>query len=903
MRRERSDVSGPIIRPVLSLQPGARIGGYEIVSLLGAGGMGEVYRSRDMRLGRDVAIKIVSPRIAADADAVARFEREARALASLNHPNIAAIYDVIEHSQQPALVLELVEGDTLADRLAAKPLSIAETLHVARQLTDALDTAHEAGIVHRDLKPANIKITEAGQVKILDFGLAKAIAVAAAQGAEFDPANTPTITVHGTAQGVILGTAAYMSPEQARGKRIDKRTDIWAFGCVLFEMLAGKRAFDGETTYDVIAAIIERSPDLTRLRKDTPASVRRVIARCLEKDPKRRARDIAEVQVALDDDASAAKTSPTPQRSAITIGAAIVAVAVIGAAVWYGAGRRESRPAAPAEAEFVLPISGITNPTDSWGIASPDGQRLAFVARANDREPMIWIRSLQSATPTTLAGTEGVAGQVFWSPDGRHLGFRAGGRLKRVPVDGGPVQVICPLSNHLGATWGKDDVIVLAPANRDRLYRVPASGGTLEPVTKIDPKAENSHRWPHFLPDGRHFIFTVRTDRGINNALRLGSLDSAITTVLVESQSNAVYTDGYLLYVKDGALLAHPFDAATLTLHGSARAVAGPVLQNTSSAVATFSASANGRLLVYVAGPRPPSRLIWFDRAGKALSQVGAERIFLDVVLSHDEKRALFDTIDADHGTRDIWVIDIANGAITRVTNHPATDWGASWSPDDSEIVFASDRAGQSTIFKTASDGSGEAQLVYRGDIGVFAQEWLPDGRLLFFRDVIVAPQDLMAVRIGGQTAPETVLTLQTTRMNDTVSSRDGRWLAYTALEPGGPEVYVTSISGGQRFKISTQGGLLPSWRRDGRELFFATPQGDIMSVGVSPGPAFGQPVRLMRPCQTTTPPSVFRVGPAVKTFATSGDGQRVLAICESVSGTTNVTVALGWQSRLPAER
>ena len=617
--------------------------------------------------------------------------------------------------------------------------------------------------------------------------------------------------MHGTAQGVILGTAAYMSPEQARGKRIDKRTDIWAFGCVLFEMLTGQRAFDGETTSDVIAAIIERTPDLARLRKDTPASLRRVIARCLEKDPKRRARDIAEVRVALDDDAPAPKTSPAPRWRAIAIGAAIVAVAVIGAAGWYGAGRRDVRPTAPGEMEFVLPIGGNTNPAESWGAeppsqwytgVSPDGQRLAFVATGHDREPMIWIRRLQSATPAPLAGTEGVAGQVFWSPDGRHLGFRAGGRLKRVPVDGGPVQVICPLSIHLGATWSKDDVIVLAAANRAGLSRVRAGGGTLEPVTKLDPQAENSHRWPHFLPDGRHFIFTVRTDRGIDNALRLGSLDSAATTVLVESQSNAVFADGYLLYVKDGALLAHPFDAATLQLHGSARAVAGPVLQNTQSAVAAFSASADGRLLAYVGGSRPPNRLIWFERAGKALSQVGAERIYLDVVLSHDEKRALFATIDADRGTQDVWVIDIATGAPTRVTSHPAADWGARWSPDDREIVFASDRAGQSTIFKAASDGSGEAQLVYRGDTGVFPQEWLPDWRLLFFSDVSVdARRGLMAVKVGGQAAPEAVLTLQSTRINGAASSRDGRWLAYTALEPGGPEVYVTSISGGQRFK------------------------------------------------------------------------------------------------------
>jgi Tol biopolymer transport system component len=295
---------------------------------------------------------------------------------------------------------------------------------------------------------------------------------------------------------------------------------------------------------------------------------------------------------------------------------------------------------------------------------------------------------------------------------------------------------------------------------------------------------------------------------------------------------------------------------------------------------------------------------MWFERSGKPLSQVGTERIYLDVVLSHDEKRALFDTIDADHGTRDVWVTDIANGAVTRLTDHPATDWGASWSPDDREIVFASDRSGQSTIFRTAADGSGKPQLVYRGDTGVFAQAWLPDGRLLFYRDVAGdASRALLAIKIGAETTPETVLSLQATRFNGTVSSRDGRWLAYTTLEPGGPEVYVTSIAGGPPFKVSTQGGLQPTWRHDGRELFFATPQGDIMSVAVSPGPEFGQPVRLMRPCEATTPPSTFTIEPAVKTFDTSGDGQRVLAICQSFTEITNVSVTLGWQSRLAADR
>ncbi len=493
------------------------------MALLGAGGMGEVYRARDARLGRDVAIKILSPRIAADPGAVTRFEREARALAALNHPGIAAIYDVVESEHQPALVLELVEGETLADRIKLKTVSIAETLQVARQLTDALDAAHEAGIVHRDLKPANIKISESGHVKILDFGLAKALALAAGQDEESDQAHTPTITVHGTHHGVILGTAAYMSPEQARGRRIDRRTDIWAFGCVLFEMLTGRQAFGGETTSDVIAAIIERAPDLSQLPASTPAQLLRVIARCLEKDPKRRARDIADVRVMIDEELAPAPKAAPARWIYGTVAAAMAAVAATVIAASYIVSRRESRSPDVQQAEFMFPSAVAANPADSWAIASPDGQRIAFLWQSTGREPMIWIRHIRSSTPVPVPGTEGAAGQVFWSPDSRHLGFRAGGRLKRVPVDGGPVQVICPLSVHIGASWGKDDVIILAPVNRDGLYKVSAAGGSLEPLTKLDPKAENSHRWPHFLPDGRHFIFTVRTDRGINNNLRLGA--------------------------------------------------------------------------------------------------------------------------------------------------------------------------------------------------------------------------------------------------------------------------------------------------------------------------------------------------------------------------------------------
>lgn len=468
-----------------------------------------------------------------------------------------------------------------------------------------------------------------------------------------------------------------------------------------------------------------------------------------------------------------------------------------------------------------------------------------------------------------------------------------------MPADGGPVQVICPLVVHLGATWSKDDIIVVAPENRGALWKVPAAGGTLEPVTTLDTATENSHRWPHFLPDGRHFVFTVRTVRGVTNALRIGSLDSSETTQLAESQSNAVYANGDLLYTKDGALLAHAFDPSTRTLRGSPRAVAGGVRRNTSSAAAGFSASANGRLLTYLGGTHAPSRLLWFDRAGKPLAQLGEPGTFYRVVLSHDERRVAYSTVDATRGSHDIWVADTATGTMTRVTNHPATDWWPVWSPDDREIVFASDRAGQSTIFKVAADGTGEPQQVYRGDVGVMPLNWLPDGRLLFFRDVRVGESGaVLAVPVGRPAAPETVLSASSFRINHVAQSPDGRLLAYQVLKPDGLEVYVAEPDG-ERVKISRSGGMEPSWRRDGREVYFATPTGDIMAVSVSPGPVFGQPSRVMRPCENSGAVT-FRLHNADRKSAMTADGQRVLAVCDEVSNPP-ITVVLGWLAGPPA--
>src|SRR5688572_10274 len=811
----------------MPLAAGARIGGYEILALLGAGGMGEVYRARDARLGRDVAIKIVSPAIAADSAGLMRFEREARVLASLNHPNIAAIYGVDDHAGAPALILELVDGETLADRIARGPIAVAEALAYARQIADALDTAHEAGIVHRDLKPGNIKITENGTVKVLDFGLAKAIAAATAPDPAVDPAHSPTVTVHGTKGGVILGTAAYMSPEQARGKPIDKRTDIWAFGCVLYEMLTGRRTFGGETTSDVIAAIIERLPDMSKLPTAVPAHVRRVIERCLEKDPKRRARDIGDVQADLDVAPMVGPEKRPPAVWAAAVAAVMAAaIAIAGFAVW-----RAFRSTAATPTEFTL-----VPPEDTRLLGppapSPDGRQLAFIARQPDGRSSIWIRTLASMNAVPLQGTDGATGGLFWSPDSRSLGFFTAGRLKTIPAAGGPVVIVCPMTSYLGATWGANDIILLAPVNRTAIHRVAASGGTPEPITTLDTTRENSHRWPHFLPDGRHFLFTVRSDRAENQAIYVGSIDGGSPVRLVATQSNAIYVEpGFILHVRDGTLMAQPFDARARVLSGAASPVAAQVSQETPSAVAAFDASANGAVLTYRQSTGSATRLTWFDRTGRVLGTMGPAAQYQGVNLSPDSTQAAVDIVDTNHGTRDVSIVDSA-GAVRRLTTHTATDWMAIWSPDGKEIVFASDRQGHSSLFRAPADGSATERLVFRGDSGAFPNDWSPDGRQLLLhvdgpRGEAYARAYLLPLT-GGDPAPVMDARFPITNMK---FAPDGERIAFHSPETGSAEIYVMSLRNRRKVRISNNGGILPNWSRNGRELLYVNPQREIMSV------------------------------------------------------------------------
>ena len=886
----------------MPLAAGSRIGGYEILALLGAGGMGEVYRARDARLGRDVAIKIVSPSIAADAGGLMRFEREARMLAALNHQNIAAIYGVEDGAGAPALILELVEGETLAERIARGPIPVAQALAYARQIADALDTAHEAGIVHRDLKPGNIKITDDGRVKVLDFGLAKAIAAATAPDPAVDPAHSPTVTIHGTKGGVILGTAAYMSPEQARGKAIDKRTDIWAFGCVLYEMLAGQRLYVGETTSDVIAAILERQPDLSKLPGAVPPHLRGVIARCLEKDPKRRARDIAEVAWQLDGHNGAAAAAPGASwmKSAAVLAAVIVAVVVLAAAAlrWNTAA-----PAAPPAVEFTFGPPPNHAFTGAGPSVSPDGRLIAFLARDADHVISLWIRPLDGVS-RRLEGTQGITGEASWSPDGRSLAFPMGATWKRISVDGGPlITVVSGVVADMGASWGSDGTILLAPANRTHLSRVSAAGGPLEAVTSLDIDNENSHRWPHVLPDGGHFLFTSRSHRPENLGIKVGRFGSMVTRPLLSTPSQGKFAEpGWLLFMTpDEVLMAQRLDPATWTLRESPQPVAASVSYNGPSFDGVFDVSRDGRVLIYAPASRSQATLGVFDRTGKALGNAGPERRYRALRLSPDGRLAAVELADDRYGTRDIWLVDTSTNALSRLTTHSATDWNPVFSPDRRTVAFASDRGGASAVFLTTVDSSaGEREFYRPAQGGAFPSDWSRDGK-----HILVRLEDSQGRRAGFVSVPvdggptTTLINEDLRTMTNGRYSPEGDRIAFASIATGTSEIYVMSLSDRRRVRVSTDGGTNPAWGRDGRELFFHDQRGAILAATLDgAGLVRARPTVAMRPCVAAN--RVFVSNEAESGFDATPDGTRFLARCDAIDpGASALTVVVNWQSRL----
>ena len=885
---------------------GRQLGPYTIVAPLGAGGMGEVYRARDSKLGRDVAIKILPSHFTADAERRSRFAREARLLATLNHPHIGAIYGLEETDGVTALVLELVEGPTLADRLTRGALPIPEALAIAHQLAEALDAAHEKGIVHRDLKPANIVLQSvanasgvpsgATRTKILDFGLAKTMAF----GAEGDLTQRASGSLNGTAEGRILGTPAYMSPEQARGQAVDKRTDIWAFGCVLFEMLSGRRAFPGDTMSDTLVSILEREPEWTALPTATPAVVRTLLDRCLRKDPANRLHDIADARIELDDGTrrsastrSAGDVSPAMRgsnRQIVWMGATFLAGVVLTAGT-FALLRQRSVPSASDSIESAVPPPSGTRFEGVRSlpyVLAPDGSHMAIVAVSGNAPPTLWIRPMGSREARQVPGTEG-AENPFWSPDSLRIGFFAGGKLKKVLLSGGAPSDVCDAIGGTaggGATWNRDDVIVFK-STAGHLEKVLATGGAPTPVTALIG-GDTTHRWPWFLPDGRYFLFLALSEGPPQ--LRLGSLTSTESTPVGAIRTSAMYAAGHLLFVDD-TLMAQPFDPRSRQLTGNPIPLNARVATGVPTGRVSLSVS-DTNLLAYRDPVQSESLLTWMDRKGNRVGSVGEPGSYTNLALSPDDRRVAVGV--GRDGNRDIWVIDVAHdGDEQRITTNPAAEFDPTWSrPDGKHIIFNSNRTGAFSLFRRPSDASGSDVLVATGEMGrgCGAADWSPDGRAV----ISECGGDLVVVdTVGDILKRSTYLGTESSEISPAFSP-DGRFIAYSSDSTGRSEVYVRPFPYEDRvYKISRDGGWYPRWRMDG-EIFFLSLDGTMMSTLVSVG----------KSVQPRLPQPLFRTGLALGRnscpYDVTKEGQQFLIpVSSQAAGLVPVTLVTNWTARL----
>jgi Tol biopolymer transport system component len=847
---------------------GRRIGVYVLLERVGAGGMGEVYRARDSRLRRDVAVKILPEAFAADGSRRARFRREAVVLASLNHPNIATIHGVEDEDGIQALVMELVEGATLADRVRRGAVPVPEALAIARQIADALDAAHERGIVHRDLKPANVKLTASGLVKVLDFGLAKAIA-----DDDAAPDSTPgtTVTLAATQAGVVVGTPAYMSPEQLRGQPVDKRTDIWAFGCVLYEMITGRPAFARQTMSDTAAAILERDVDWESVRPTAPAAVWQLIKHCLAKDPRHRLRDIGDARLRIDEisspPAGGAEVPAVGRARVWRWASAVLALALmVSALAWYLAARR---PAVSLPAQFTLSSAGQVPDVAVSTVPSPspDGRYFVFIGSVQNGPRSLWIRALESAESRVLPGTEGAQTPV-WSPDGLAVAFFVDGRLKKIAVNGGRPQTIATVTGFQDASWGSSDVIIFRASNRQPLSRVSASGGDVAPLTTLNEAlGENSHRGPTFLPDGRRFLFTSRCADSANNALYLGSLDSPEVRRVMSAQSKALYLpagpDGAsaLLYYRDGGLEARRFDPDRNAL-GDPRPVTASVDYNPAGIGAFFHASADGRVIVVRPAGTSGAQFSWYSRDGQQAGTLGPPGDLVQPRLSPKGDRVAFTRSDPRNGNRDVWTLELDRGIAAPITRNAANDWHPVWSADGTRLLFNSDRAGKSEgvlYLKRALDAS--ADEIQLRDAPGSPTDWSRDERWMAVNANFSRDGGTAVTIVSSSDGTSKPLLDTPARHGATRFSPDGRWVAYTSEETGRFEVFVrpfvNGTAGEAKIQISESGGDFPVWRADGQELFFMSEDATIHAVptnalridGRVPGPK-----GLFRACPESAP-------------------------------------------------
>ena len=880
----------------MTLSAGSRLGPYEIVAALGAGGMGEVYRARDTKLDRAVAIKIVPESFAHDPERLARFEREAKTLAALNHPNIAIVYGFEDANGVQALAMELVEGPTLADRITVSGIPLDEALLIARQIADALDTAHDHRIIHRDLKPANIKLRPDGAVKVLDFGLAKVLSGDGGVSVETPLSQSPTMTSPAamTGVGIILGTAPYMSPEQAKGRPVDERSDIWAFGCVLYEMLSGARAFPGDDVSDTLAAVLRAEPDWQRLPAGIPTSIRRLLRRCLQKDRKLRLADAADARLEIDD----ALLSPSPDAQTDRapaprvplwrkgIPAAVIAVAALVSA--YGAWTLKPESARAVTRFPIALADGQTfSPGRHWVAVSPDGTRLAYTA-----DNRLYLRPLDQLDAISIAGGAdpplGSPRSPFFSPDSQWIGFWQAGQLKKVSVSGGAPVTLCPLEiPPFGASWADDNTILVSVAGEE-ISRVSAAGGTLQRIITIEA-GQRAHG-PQLLPDGRSLLFTLaRTTEAWDEAqVVMQSIDGGARQPLIKGSDGRYVPTGHLLYALGDTVLAVAFDPVSRTTTGTPVPVLkGVRRQQVNTPAAQFAVSPQGTLAYVPASTTGAAlrTLVWLDRKGREEAMPAPPRQYASLNLAPDGTRLALD-IDGDN--RDIWVMDVSDGRMTRVTTERGGDAWPVWTPDGKNLIFSSDRIGVRTnLFLQAANGTGTAEQLSEGRSRMPYS--ISGGRLVLRGGEAATGSDLLILDIGERRSRAEPAPLLQTPFEETSAeiSPDGNWLAYQSNSSGVFEVYVRPFPDVLKDQqlISTGGGTEPLWGSKGRELFYRDPTGAVMRVPVVPGSmwAAGAPARLF-----DAPSYAASASGLARTYDVSPDGSRFVMMKNSPSPQTS---------------
>jgi serine/threonine protein kinase/Tol biopolymer transport system component len=818
----------------MALTAGSRLGPYDIVAPLGAGGFGEVYKARDTRLDRTVAIKILP---SADPELKARFEREAKAIAALTHPHICTLYDVGHQDGTDYLVMEYLEGETLDKKIARGPIKIEEALKIAIQIAEALDTAHRAGIVHRDLKPANVMLTKGG-VKLLDFGLAKTYSAIVSEPVR---SMLPTTPPNLTTQGAILGTLQYMAPEQLEGHDADARTDIFAFGAVLYEMVTGRKAFDGRSHAGLISSImVAESPSIAAAQPLAPAELDHLAKKCLAKTPDDRWQNIRDIAIQLrwiatsrSESGASTGTRRSTREPWMAVSGAL-AIACIAAMVYaWTRAPWIQRSATPIRFIISRPLDTVS---DSGAVVSPDGRRIVFTGVREGRR-ILWIRSLDSLAAQLIDGTDGVAiGTIpFWSPDSRAIGFFAQGKLKTVEPGVGPPQIVCDAGTARGGTWSRRGTIVFARNTAGPLYRVAATGGVPVPATTLDAaRNERSHRWPQFLPDDSHFLYLARGATAEQNAVYVGQLDSTQVVRLFPSESAAQFAaPDLLVFWRSGSLVAQHFDVGTLKTTDAPVAIADHVDASETSSRPYASVSQTG-VLAYTQIAGSQTQLTWVARDGTGTGTLGPAGRYSGITLSPDRTRAALTVHDGEGGSN-IWIADLGRGVTSRFTSNRAREMFPAWSPDAATIVFAVQRpdlTGQ--LYRKASNGSGDAEPLRVGDeTAKYPTDWSHDGKFFVYHSFAPDTQSdiWMAPAAGG--TPTALVQTRFEESNGRLSP-DGRWIAYTSDESDQFQVYVQSFPPGRgKWRISTDGGLLPEWRSDGRELYFVDPAGRLVAVPV----------------------------------------------------------------------